>query len=410
MFLFGGMRASVVAGVIAVLIVVAAVIQFVRPVPQAKAQISLSAQGQIAGTPPQLPWPANVQATLDIPGIGSFGEHGPVTPGPIGSVAKMMTAYLVLKAHPLGPYNNGPSITVTPQDAALYQQDASTQQSVMRVIAGEKLTERKLLEGLLVASGNNIATMLADWVGGNPQHFAVMMNQEAKALGMNHTHYVGPSGLNPETTSTAQDQVKLAEVAMKIPVFAEIVDMAQMTVPGQVALEYNYNYLVGHDGIVGVKTGSTLQSGGCFVFAGKRVMGNQNVIVYGGVEGQPGTKTGSQLQMSLVDGEDLLNAVSRIVTSRTVIPSGEPVGTINVPWQSNVVLQTTKPITLLGWPGLGYSTHVSLTKLPVDVKELPAGSVVGTLTVTTGSQTVTVPVETVSKLTGPSLAWRMSRI
>lgn len=410
MFLFGGVRASVVAGVIAILIVVAAVIQFVRPVPQANAQISLSAQGQIAGTPPQLPWPANVQATLDIPGIGSFGEHGPVTPGPIGSVAKMMTAYLVLKAHPLGPYNNGPSITVTPQDAALYQQDASTQQSVMPVIAGEKLTERKLLEGLLVASGNNIATMLADWVGGNPRHFAAMMNQEAKVLGMDHTYYEGPSGLNPETTSTAQDQVKLAEVAMKIPVFAEIVDMAQMTVPGQSALEYNYNYLVGHDGIVGVKTGSTLESGGCFVFAGKRVMGNQNVMVYGGIVGQPGTKTGSQLQMSLGDGENLLNAVSGVVASHTVIPSGDPVGTIDVPWQSNVVLQTTQPITLLGWPGLRYSAHVSLTKLPVDVKELAAGSVVGTLTVTTGSQTVTVPVDTASSLTGPSLAWRMSRI
>lgn len=408
--MFGGMRASIVAGVVAVVIVILGIIQFVRPAPQPHVQLSIGSQAAIAGTAPNLPWPSGVQATLDIAGIGSFGTHGPVTPGPIGSVAKTMTAYLVLKAHPLGPYSNGPSLTVTPADVALYQQDAATQQSVMRVVAGEQLTERKLLEGLMIASGNNVATMLADWIGGTPQHFASMMNQEAQQLGMVHTHYYGPSGLNPQTVSTAQDQVRLAEVAMQIPVFAEIAAMPQMTVPGQTALDYNYNYLIGHDGIIGVKTGSTLQAGGCFIFAGKRTLGNQNLTVYGGIVGQAGTQTSSQLVMSLTDGKNLLDAVTGIVGSHAVIQAGQTVGQIAAPWQSAVSLKTAKAVNLLGWPGLSYAIHVKLKTFPSNTQTIATGTTVGTLTVTTGSQTVTVPVVTGSSLHGPSLKWRLTRL
>lgn len=396
------------AGVIAAVIVVLGVIQFVRPIPAFVANASIGSTGAIRGAAPALPWPSGVQATLDIPGIGSFGEKGPVTAAPIGSVAKMMTAYLVLKAHPLGLYSQGPSITMTPQDVAMYQSDAASQQSVMPVVVGEKLTERKLLEGLLIASGNNAATMLADWVGGNTTNFVTSMNQTAHALGLNSTHYVGPSGLNPGTVSTALDQVKLAEFLMKIPVFAELVAMPQMTVPGQSQLDYNYNYYVGHDGIIGIKTGSTLESGGVFIFAGNRILGNQRLTVYGGVVGQPGTKTASQLVASLRDGKSLLDAVGGVVSNHTVMKSGTVVGAVTAPWQPAVNLVTTKPVSLLGWGGMAYHVHLSLK--PVTAHVIKANSVVGTLTVSTGSQTITVPVATASSLERPALTWRMTRL
>lgn len=406
--MFGGIRASVVASAIAVVVVVLGVIQFVRPIPRPVANVSMASTAAIPGTPPVLPWPNGVQATLDIPGIGSFGEKGPITAAPIGSVGKMMTAYLVLKAHPLGLYNQGPSITVTHEDVTMYKNDAASQQSVMPVVAGEKLTERKMLEGLLIASGNNVATMLADWVGGSTAHFVATMNQTARNLGLTNTHYVGPSGLNPGTVSTAPDQVKLAETLMKLPVFAELVAMPQMTVPGQSQLDYNYNYLVGHDGIIGIKTGSTLAAGGVFIFAGDRILGNQRLTVYGGVVGQPGTQTASQLVASLTDGKNLLDAVSGDVSNHAVIASGTTVGNITAPWQHTVALVTTKSVTLLGWAGLRY--HVSLHLKPVKSDIISANTVVGTLTVTTGSQTVTVPVATSRALTGPSLKWRLTRL
>lgn len=406
--MFGGIRASVVASVIAIVIVMLGVIQFVRPIPKVAVNVSVGSTRAIAGTPATLPWPNGVQATLDIPGIGSFGEKGPITPAPIGSVAKMMTAYLVLKAHPLGLYNQGPSLTVTPQDVVMYQKDVQSQQSVMPVVAGEKLTERKMLEGLLIASGNNVATMLADWIGGSTSHFVATMNHTARSLGLNHTHYVGPSGLNPGTVSTAPDQVKLAELLMKTPVFAELVAMPQMSVPGQSHLDYNYNYLVGHDGIIGIKTGSTVESGGVFIFAGNRILGNQRLTVYGGVVGQPGTKTASQLVASLTDGKRLLDAVTGDVSRHTVMTSGTTVGKVAAPWQHAVGLVTTKPIVLLGWPGLTY--HVSLHLKSINSHVIAAHTVVGTLTATTGSEAVTVPVATSGALKGPSLKWRLTRL
>lgn len=406
--MFGGLRVSFVAGVMAIVIVAVGVIQFIRPIPALVANATISSTAHIRGAAPTLPWPNGVQATLDIPGIGSFGEKGPITASPIGSVAKMMTAYLVLKAHPLGLYSQGPSITVTPQDVTIYRSDAASQQSVMPMVVGEKLTERKLLEGLLIASGNNVATMLADWVGGNTTNFVASMNQTAHQLGLTSTHYVGPSGLNPGTVSTASDQVKLAEFLMKIPVFAELVAMPQMTVPGQSQLDYNYNYYVGHDGIIGIKTGSTLVSGGVFIFAANRILGNQRLTVYGGVVGQPGTRTASQLIASLRDGKRLLDAVTGVVSDHTVMKSGTVVGTVTAPWQPAVNLVTTKPVSLLGWGGMVYHVHLHLK--PVTAHVIGANSVVGALTVATGSQTITVPVATESSLKGPSLTWRMTRL
>ena len=86
---------------------------------------------------------------------------------PIASLAKIMTAYVVLRCHPLPAGGPGPPITVTAADAAAYASDKRHGQSVVKVERGEKLTERQALEALLIPSGNNIASMLAGWDAGS---------------------------------------------------------------------------------------------------------------------------------------------------------------------------------------------------------------------------------------------------
>lgn len=76
---------------------------------------------------------------------------------------------------------------------------------VVAVQAGEQLTERQLLEALLIPSGNNIAWRLAAQVAGGDTVFLAEMNAEARALGMNQTIYTDPSGFDPSTVSTAAD-------------------------------------------------------------------------------------------------------------------------------------------------------------------------------------------------------------
>nr|WP_275107361.1 hypothetical protein [Sulfobacillus harzensis] len=334
-------------------------------------------------------------------------QHGPTNAEPIGSMAKMMTAYLVLKAHPLSVGQNGPTLVVTPQDVSLYQQDAKTQQSVLPVVNGERVSELTLLEGLLVPSGNNAATMLAQWAGGSVAHFTAEMNAEAKALGMRHTHFNGPVGLNAGTVSTAADQITLARLIMKNPVIRQIVAMPEMQVPGPTPVAYNYNYLIGHGGVIGVKTGSTIDSGGCVVLAKDQTVNGRTVTVFSSVLGQPATSKNGQLWASLDVANALLQAASKDIRTHTVMQTGETVGYLKAPWQSPVSLVTAKSIQILGWSGLPY--QVKLKAHLGNVHSLPAGTVVGTLTINTGSQHITVPVKTATALTPPSIAYRLTR-
>lgn len=387
------------------IIVALGIVQVARPVAKPTLSDNIGTSRTVTGSSPSIPWVSGVQADAAVGGIGAWPQQGPQNALPIGSLAKMMTADLVLKAHPLSVGSNGPSLTVTPQDVTLYNQDNATSQSVMYVKSGEKLSELLMLEGILIPSGNNVATMLGDWVGGNSAHFAAEMNQEAKRLGMDHTYYHGPVGLNAATVSTAHDQMVLAEYLMNNPVFREIVAMPQLSVPGSPQLEYNYNRLVGHNGVIGVKTGSTIQAGGCVVLAKNITVGTKTLTVYSSVLGV--TAPGSQLDVALSDADKILNAAGHAVGTHTVLTAGESVGSIKAPWQSAVPLVIAKPIQFLGWPGLHYSVHLT-THLPSG-STIAKGTVVGTLTARLGAQTVTVPVKTAASLNPPSFSYRLTR-
>lgn len=398
---------SVAAGTLAVLIA-GLVVQVVRPIPTLTAKAQVSTRKTVPGTRPRLPWPTGVQADVGISGLGNLPQHGPSQALPIGSMAKMMTAYLVLKAHPLSAGMNGPSLTVTAADVAQYQHDVKTQQSVMPVIAGEKLSERTLLEGLLVPSGNNVATLLAKWVGGSVSRFTQKMNQTAKQLGLTHTHYHGPVGLSSQTVSTAADQITLANILMKSATFRGIVAMPAMTVPGQSRLDYNYNYLVGHQGIIGIKTGSTIAAGGCVVLAKDVTLAGQTHIAYAAVVGQMASRHQSQLQASLADADALVQKVGQTVTHQVLVSAGQAVGHVTVPWQStSVPLVATKEVQVLSWPGATYHQTLAL-RLP-KTRTIPQGTVVGSLVVTIGGHTITVPVKTGRGVAPPSLAYRLVR-
>lgn len=398
------LRTSSIVAIVVAVIVALGVVQVVRPVVKPSLAVTISPSNVISGTRPSMPWPSGTQADAAVQGVAAWPEHGPSNPIPIGSLAKMMTADLVLKAHPLSIGSNGPSLTMTPEDATLYQQDANNQQSVMYVKSGEKLSELLLLEGLLVPSGNNVATMLGNWVGGNSTHFAQEMNQTAKSLGLTHTYYHGPVGLNAATVSTAADQMKFAEIMMKNPVFREIVDMPQLSVPGSSTLEYNYNKLVTHNGVIGVKTGSTVQSGGCVVLAKTVTVGTRTFTVYSAVLG---ANTKNQLNAALADADAILNAAGKAVGTHSVIAQGETVGAIKAPWQSSIPLVTTKSAEFIGWPGLHYTLHLT-THIPTGTT-IAAGTVVGTLSAQLGSQAVSVPIKTAASLNPPSLTYRLSR-
>jgi serine-type D-Ala-D-Ala carboxypeptidase (penicillin-binding protein 5/6) len=235
---------------------------------------------------PSTVWPAYGQAAVQI-------GRSPVQVGPnqhaapIASVAKVMTAYLVLRDHPLRAGRDGGTITLTDADVADTDRRREQEESVVSVAAGEQLTERQALQALLLPSANNIAAVLARWDAGSTDRFVARMNAAARSLGMTHTRYTDPSGYDDATVSTAADQLRIVDRAMRLPLFASIVATPSATLP-VAGTVHNTNTLLGHDGFVGVKTGSDDAAGGCFAFRAIRSIDGRRTTITGVVLGQPG--------------------------------------------------------------------------------------------------------------------------
>jgi D-alanyl-D-alanine carboxypeptidase (penicillin-binding protein 5/6) len=390
--------------VVLVVIVLAAVVfvavQALRPAPAARAQFSDQLL-RVPGGALHLPWPAQGEAAIAVAGSGLVGTAGPQTPLPMASITKVMTALVVLHDHPLSFGQQGPTITITPADVATYQHDVATQQSVVKVAAGEQLSERQALEALLIPSGNNMADVLADWAAGSIPAFVAQMNAEATALGLHHTHYVGPSGLNPGSVGTPLDLIRLGEAAMTNPVFASIVGKPSVTLP-VAGTVYNYDYELDHHGIIGIKTGSDSQAGGCFLFDDQVSVDHQPVQVIGAVLGQQAPPI---IQSALHAAVDLAQALRPELAQRTLFRPGQAVGTITTPWGARVPMVVAKGLKVVGWPSETVRSGFQPTRL---ASSLPAGATVGTLVVRLGATTTRLPVVTSRALSGPGLGWKLT--
>jgi D-alanyl-D-alanine carboxypeptidase (penicillin-binding protein 5/6) len=254
---------------------------------------------------PDAVWPAYGQTAVRI-------GQSPVQAGPnqhaaaIASVAKVMTAYLVLADHPLRLGEDGPTITLTDADVADTDRRRRQQESVVPIAAGEQLTERQALQALLLPSANNIAAVLARWDAGSSDRFVARMNATARSLGMTRTRYTDPSGYDDGTVSTATDQMRIVDRAMRVPVFATIVATPSATLP-VAGTVHNTNTLLGRDGFVGVKTGSDDAAGGCFAFRAVRWVDGKRTTITGVVLGQPGD---DQIAAGLAAADGLVDRIA----------------------------------------------------------------------------------------------------
>jgi D-alanyl-D-alanine carboxypeptidase (penicillin-binding protein 5/6) len=251
-------------------------------------------------------WPVDGESALAING-GTMRFSRPANqPIPIASVAKVMTAYLVLQRYPMPTNTNGFTVTLTDADAAQAAQDSAEGQSFVPVATGEVLTERDALEALLLPSANNIAMTLAAYASGSVPGFVAAMNHEAAVLKMRHTTYTDPSGYDDLTVSTARDQLRLARVAFRNATLRSIAALPEATIP-VAGLVHNTDTLLGRDGFVGGKTGSDTAAGGCFMFVAHRQVGARSFTYLGVVLGQRGDDL---ITSGLLAADDLVASVN----------------------------------------------------------------------------------------------------
>ncbi len=182
----------------------------------------------------------------------------PDEPLPPASTAKLMTALLVLQRAGLDD-----EVTVT--EAA-----AATSGSRMGLTAGQTVTVRELLLGLLLPSGNDAAVALAEYVAGTEAGFVALMNAAAGQMGLRATHFANVHGLDAAgQTMSAADLVAITRAALKYPLFADAVALVNAQAGGLTLV--NTNELLGsYPGADGVKTGTTDAAGECLVASASR--------------------------------------------------------------------------------------------------------------------------------------------
>ena len=197
-----------------------------------------------------------------------FGKNENIK-GAMASTTKMMTAIIVLENANLD------------EEVQVSAKSAGTGGSRLGLKTGDKITINNLLYGLMLRSGNDAAVALAESVGGSVAGFADMMNEKAKKLHLNSTHFVTPHGLdNSEHYTTAVELAKIADYAMENEMFCKIVGtkIATIYINGYEKQIANTNELLGNlNGVVGIKTGFTNNAGRCLVTETKR--GDMDIIV-----------------------------------------------------------------------------------------------------------------------------------
>ena len=176
----------------------------------------------------------------------------------IASTTKIMTALIVCEQCNVLDRVKIPSEAVGIEGSSIYLQQ------------GEILTVQELLYGMMLHSGNDAATALAIYCGGTVEGFVQMMNDKARVLGLNNTHFENPHGLDAaDHYSTAEDLGKLSAFAMKNSIFAKVVSTKTARI-GERCLQNHNKLLWRLDGADGIKTGYTRRAGRILVSSATR--------------------------------------------------------------------------------------------------------------------------------------------
>lgn len=401
------------AVLLAIIFVVA---QAVRPLPNPTLTVGdAKSSFTFEGGKLAVPWPAQGQAAVKVVGSGDLGTFGPQKPVPTASVAKIMTAYVVLRDHPLKKGKTGPQIEV---DAKAVTEGGSRHESRIEGLkAGQKFSQQDMIKMLMIPSGNNIARLLARWdtKSDNEAAFVKKMNAAAKDLGMKNTTYTDPSGLDPKTVSTAVDQLKLAEAVMKFDAFRPIVATPNADIPGlPKRINSNIdNLLLAGLSIKGIKTGSSTAAGGTLSWAAYKTVDGKDHLILGTMMDQhfKGLDPDGANSLTLVknNSQKVIEAVRNALTSATAVKKGQVVGYVDDGLNGLTPVVATKDLKAVGVPGqkLKLSVGDGGKTVPHTAK---AGTEVGVLTVGNSESSQKVPVALQKDLVEPSFGAKLVRI
>jgi D-alanyl-D-alanine carboxypeptidase (penicillin-binding protein 5/6) len=365
----------------------------VGPVPAAVAPLEVVPQPAAA-----LEWPALGASAVGALGYdGVLGTAGVDTPVPIASITKVVTALVVLEAKPLAPADTGPEIAFTAKDVAIRAAYQAVNGKTEPVSAGLVLSQRQVMDIMLVESANNYAESLVTWAFGSVDEFLPVANAWLAEKGLASTSLSDATGMSPRNVSTATDLVALGKLALADPVVNAIVGTPVEQVPGVGELT-NSNALLGIDGIRGIKTGTLDEAGACLLFAADYPVGDETVTIVGAVLGGADHKALNLTVRTLLAG--VLAGFHEV----TLTTAGESYGEYSTAWGDSSRLVATEDVSVVVWS----DTPVEATVTADEVGIAKRGTDVGEVEFTVRGEVITVPLELDRTIEDPGAWWRLT--
>ena len=328
---------------------------------------------------------------------GTFASSGDDTALPIASITKVITVLVVLDAKPLDVGEQGPSIAITQADVALWNRQVAQNGSVAPVRAGIELTERQLMDLILVKSANNYAETLVNWAFGSEKAYLPIARDWLKENNLLKTSLADSTGFSSGNRATSTDLVELGKIALADPVLSAIVDTKSEVVPNIGEIK-NTNELLGSTGVRGIKTGTTDDAGACLLFAADYMVGEHSVTVVGVMLGG---KTHPELNERI---KKLLKSVKASFHEVTLASDGQIFASYDTQWGDETNAVAAETSTVLVWG----QTPVTLLVDAEDITTATRGADAGELQFTIGAETVVVPLELTATVDDPGPWWRLT--
>ena len=370
-----------------------------KPLPQ----ITLSQQETIIKPAPQvsLPWPASGQAAIGsledgVLALSTTSEQAK----PIASMAKIITALVLLQASPLALNEEGKSFTITAEDVAIYNDYVKKSGSVLPVKVGDVMTEKQALQALLIGSANNIADSLVIKTFGSLDAYVSYANTFVASKNITQTTIADASGYSPQTISTPSNMIELGRLALNHPVIADIVATKNVDL-GTFGKLDNTNKLLADSGVRGIKTGNTDEAGSCLLFAADYEVTTSYKVTIVGVVMDAETST----QAAAVSRQLLAAAQSQFETV-TVATKGTVVGKAESVWGQTSPLILADDVSVTIWKGTAIETSL---QLGTTTDTLVTGQEVGSFEVL-DSRTPKVAVISEQAISKPPLLWRLRNL
>lgn len=345
-------------------------------------------------TAAELTWPAEGSAAVGIAGMTTSASIPDAVS--IASITKVVSTLMVLDRMPLALGEQGPEFRFTRSDSVRYWDYRRQDQSALDVPVNGVLTEYQLLQGTLLGSANNYIDRLASEIWGSNAEFARAAEVWLRDRGLTGITVVTPSGFDERNVATPEALIALGELAMRNPVFAEIVGTTSVDLPGAGTV-VNTNGMLADPGVVGIKTGTLV---GWNLLTAKDVeVGDTTVRLFAAVLDQADDESRLAATRALFS-----QAEAELQTEDPAVAAGTVVGRVTTVWGEEVDVVTAEDADVVLWNGAAATATAAF-----DLGDRrTADDRVGTLTTTGPIDSEDTALVLREDVEGPSPWWRLT--